>query len=288
MRNFPRRWQLGRLLVVMAFLAVRSGAFAHGETLLRIADLTRQLEGNPTNRVQIYLLRGDLFREHQDWKSAEADYASAAKLQPNLPAVRLGQANLLVDTGRLDAAEALFTEITQEFPREGEAFIGRGRVLIRLNRRKEAIEDLQRGVKLVAIPQPECFLELAQALIAEEQPGAALQTLNEGIKRLGPLVSLQEVALQIELRQKNLEGALQRIDSILKVATREESWLAQKGDILLLAQRPEEAHRSFMLALKAVDALPRRLQQSPAVIELVAHIRSALQQATSTPKSASD
>ncbi|MDB6024550.1 MAG: uncharacterized protein JWM68_773 [Verrucomicrobiales bacterium] len=251
-------------------------AHAHGETLIRIAAVTQQIEAATTNVAQLYLSRGDLHREHQDWTAAEADYAQAAKLEPHLVAVKLCQAALLSDTGRVEAAEALFTKALSESPREGEAFIGRARVRLKLERRKDAIADFQRGIELLPSSEPEYFLRLADALVADGRSAEALRTLDDGIKRVGPLIPLLGNALQIELKQNDLEPALRRVDKILEVAPRKENWLAQRGDILLLSHRPTEAQHSFTAALKAIDALPPRIKQSPAILELISRVRAAI------------
>ena len=248
---------------------------AHGELLIRIADATRQIEA-ATNRAELYLARGELYREDQNWAAAEADYARAAQLDPRLAAVDFCRAKMLADAGRLQPARALFDKVVARSPDNGGALIGRARVLVRLDQRKLAIADFQRALKLLPAPEPECFLELAQALVVEQQLAAALRGLDDGIGRLGPIVTLQAYAVELELERKNYEAAVARLDTIIGPAARKENWLARRGEILLMASRPTEARDSFEAALLAIGRLPLRLQQLPHMLKLQARINAAL------------
>jgi tetratricopeptide (TPR) repeat protein len=266
--------QIGTAAVVLLSFAAPDRAEAHGETLLRIATMSRRIEAaTPAEAAPLYLVRGDLYREHQDWAAAEADYAQAAKLQPSLAAVDLSRARLLAQMGNLEAATAMFTKVLSHSPNEGEAFVGRARMLIKLSRREEAIGDFRRGLEKLSVPELDYFLELAQALQADKRPSEALQVLDGGIKRLGPLLPLQEQALQLELAQNDLDAALRRVERILETVPRKETWLVRQGDILLLAKKPAEAQHSFKAALQAIDSLPPILRQSPSVRLLVEHVR---------------
>lgn len=58
------------------------------------------------------------------------------------------------------------------------------------------------------------YMERAQVLTTED--GAylsdALATLDEAIKRIGSIVTLENAALEVELRQKRFDAALARVD----------------------------------------------------------------------------
>ncbi len=270
------RFVMAGALVVGSITIAPSG-YSHGETELRIAALTRELETATTNVAQLFLQRGDLRREHQDWLAASADYAHAAKLSPNLPDVEVRQAGLLVDMGRLNEAQATLSKVVAQFPHQGDAFIARARIRSKL-KEKGVVEDYRRGIQELANPLPEYYLELARALAADSQSADALRTLDDAVERLGPSIPIHQFALELELNKSDFSSAVRRIDKIVSLASRKEVWFARKGDILLRAELPTEAKRSFQSALKAVDALPPRLQQSPAVVKLVTHVRIALTQ----------
>ena len=276
------RW-LVLVVGLIPALAQPPAARAHGDLHLRILALTQQIEAATNNPARLYLERGELQREHGEWKAASADYDRAAQLDPNLPGVDLCRAKLLVDRGQLEAARAMFDQALQRSPGDGECWVGRARALVRLGQRQAAIADFWRGLELLRQPQPDYVLELAQALTAEGQVSEALRALDQGIKKLGPIVPLQGYAVDLELGRKNPDAALARIETILAQTMRKESWFARRGDILLEVGRPLEARKSYEAALAAVNRLPGRLQQGPAMVKLQAHVNASLAGLTNAP-----
>jgi tetratricopeptide (TPR) repeat protein len=271
--------------VLILALVQPPAAYAHGDIHLRILALTRQIEAATNNPAQLYLERGELQREHGEWKAASADYDRAAQLDPNLPGVDFCRAKLLADSDQLEAARAMFDQVLQRSPADGECWIGRARVLLKLGQRRAAITDFRRGLELMRQPRPDDVLELAQALTAEGQAGDALRSLNEGIKKLGPIVPLQSYAVDLELERKNTDAALARIETILAQVMRREDWLARRGDILIETGRTAEARKSYEAALAAVGHLPGQLQRGPAMVKLQTHVNAALGGITNAPLS---
>jgi len=256
---------------------------AHGDVHLRILALSAQIKAATNNAARLYLERGELEREHGLWGAAAADYDRAAQLEPGLPSVDRCRAKLLADRGQLEAARAMFDQALQRDPADGESFVGRARVRLKLGRRQAAIADFWRGLELLREPAPEYVVELAQMLAAEGQVAEALRALDEGIKKLGPILPLQGYALDLELGRKDNEAALARLETILARAMRKESWFARRGDVLLEVGRTAEARKSYEAALAAVKRLPGRLQQGPAMVKLQAHVNAALAGITNSP-----
>lgn len=264
----------GLLRSMLPLLLVATGAWpagAHEDLLARIATLTAQLSTNQNNAA-VLLRRAELYRLHANWPEARSDYASAARLEPRSGALLYGLAQLNTDAGDLPAARAAYDEFLARFPTNGTAFIGRARVLTRMNERKAAIADYSRGLALVPNPQPEEFLERASLQATEFGADAAIKGLDEGLARLGWVVTFQKTAIELELQRKQPDQALARLETILARANRKETWLAWKGEILLTAGRTREAQEAFAATLKALDALPPRMRGSPSMVELRARV----------------
>lgn len=273
----------GATLLLLALLLPRSAA-AHGELLIRIADATRQIQAADTNDLaRLHLARGELYRQDQNWEAAEADYTRAAQLDPGLDGVEFCRAKLLDDLGRLEASLKLFDQVIACAPTNGLAFIGRARVLVKLGRRPAAVADFERGLELLSQPQPEFFLEAAQAQAAEGRTNAALRSLDAGIKVFGPINPLQTFALELEVAEERHEAALARLETLLERALRKESWLARRGEILRAAGRPAAAREAFEGSLAAIQTLPPRLQQSPSMTSLRTRLVEALRELTNAP-----
>lgn len=285
--KFARQILRLRWLALATIFAIASPqtVSAHGELLIQIAAVTRKIETATNHVAQLYLQRGELHREHKDWDAAKSDYDRASQLDSKLTAIDFCRAKMLDDSGELEAARAMFDKVVVRNPKDGEAFIGRARVVVRLGQSKAAIADFQRGLELLTEPKPEYFMELAQTFVSEKKTADALRTLDQGIKKFGPIVTLQGYALDRELERENYDAALARIGTIIKDAPRKENWLARRGDILLAMGRPAEARQSFAESLGAIKILPSILQKAPPMQTLQARVNASLAGITHAPAS---
>jgi len=263
-------------LVVISVALLPSFAHAHEGVHEQIAAITAKIKRDPKN-ASLYLQRGELHRLHRDWMRAAADYDRAERLQPGLQIVDLARGRMLFDSGKLQRAKLTLDRFLSRRPAHYEGLITRARVLVKLGARTDAAKDFTRALSLASIPEPELYLERANVVAAgEAQLPDALSGLDEGINKLGPLVTLQLVAIDLELRRKNYDGALVRLDQITAQSQRKEAWLVRRGEILKLAGRDAEARAAFNAALTAIESLPPAHRQSRSVSGLELRARSAL------------
>jgi predicted Zn-dependent protease len=246
-------------------------AWAHEGLHEQIAAITAKIKRDPKN-ASLYLQRGELHRLHRDWVRAAADYNRAERLQPSLKIVELARARMFFESGKLQRAKSTLDRFLAQEPDHYEALITRARVLAKLGDSTNAAKDFTTAVAMSSMPEPELYLERANVLHIDE----ALRGLDEGINKLGPVVTLQLAAIDLELRRKNYDGALARLDQITAQSGRKEAWLVKRGEILKLAGRDDEARVAFNAALVAIEALPPAYRQSRAVTALELRARSAL------------
>ncbi|HYV12784.1 MAG TPA: tetratricopeptide repeat protein [Pyrinomonadaceae bacterium] len=264
------------LVVISVVALLPSFAHAHEDVHEQIAAITAKIKRDPKN-ASLYLQRGELHRLHRDWMRAAADYDRAERLQPGLQIVDLARGRMLFDSGKLQRAKLTLDRFLSRQPTHYEGLITRARVLVKLGARTDAAKDFTRALSLASIPEPELYLERANVVAAgEAQLPDALSGLDEGINKLGPLVTLQLVAIDLELRRKNYDGALVRLDQITAQSQRKEAWLVRRGEILKLAGRDAEARAAFNAALTAIESLPPAHRQSRSVSALELRARSAL------------
>jgi predicted Zn-dependent protease len=249
---------------------------AHEGLHEQIAAITAKIKRDPKN-ASLYLQRGELHRLHRDWSRATADYDRAVRLQPSLKIVDLARGKLLFESGNLRRARLTLDRFLTEQPGHYEGLLTRARVFAKLGDRNEAAKDFSQALSASSVPEPELYLERAQVLAGDEQRiSEALRGLDEGINKLGPVVTLQLAAIDLELRRKNYDGALTRLDQIAAQSERKESWLVKRGDILKLAGRDDEARAAFNAALLAIESLPPAHRQSRSITALELRARSAL------------
>jgi predicted Zn-dependent protease len=261
-------WLLGIGILLSSF------AYAHEGLHEQIAAITAKIKRDPKN-ASLYLQRGELHRLHRDWSRAATDYNRAARLQPGLTIVDLARGKMLFESGRLQRSKLVLDRFLSQQPNHFEGLTTRARVLAKLGSTADAIKDFTGAI--AQSPEPELYLERAETTIRDgKRLDEALSGLDEGIKQLGPIVTLQLPAIELELRRQNYEGALSRLDLIAAQSERKETWLVRRGEILRLAGRDEEARAAFNAALVAIESLPPSRRQSKAVTALQIRARSAL------------
>ena len=244
---------------------------AHGPIHEQIEALSARIDQDPRNGA-LYLRRGELWGQDGDCEAALADFGRAARLAPQLAVVDLARGRALLRAGRLAPAREALDRFLARDTDHPEASATRARVLMKLADYRGAARDYDRAIAGWERPEPEYYVERARAYAALGDLAQALRGLDEGIVKLGPIVSLELPAIEMELDGGHHEAALARVDVIATQAPRQEPWLARRGEILERAGRGADARRAYDAALGALGvARPTRATQ-----ELESRVRAAL------------
>ncbi|HEX6810479.1 MAG TPA: tetratricopeptide repeat protein [Planctomycetota bacterium] len=264
------------MLALTAVLAPR--ALAHGDLDKRIAEVTRQIERAP-DRADLRFKRADLHRRHEDWPAARTDIAAARRLAPDLQDLDYLAGLVEFDAGKHAAAVELLDRQLTAKPGHLPTLLCRARALVALERPRDAVRDYDAALRLLPEPLPDHYLERARAQCeAGADVAVVLQGLDEGIGRLGPVVSLQSLAVDLELRRDDRLAALRRIDTILPTLPFRGPWLLRRGQLLEQDGRKAEARQSYTEAMRELMAIPdARRRSSTLHRELEQQLRRALE-----------
>ena len=244
---------------------------AHGPLHEQIAELNARIDHDPRD-AGLYLRRGELYGLHGDCDAALADFDRVARLAPALAAVDLARGKALFRAGRLAPAQDALDRFLAREPDHPDGNVTRARVLVKLGDYQAAVRDYGRAIAMWERPEPEHYVEWAQAFAALGDLERAVRALDDGIAKLGPIVSLQIPAIDLELAVGRVEAALARVDAIASRAPRPEPWLARRGEILERAGRAAEARRAYEVALAGL----RLARATRATGELESKLRAAL------------
>lgn len=276
---------LHRLIVALTLAgavlaAVPRAAFGHADIEVRIADLTKKIEANPTN-AELYTKRGELHRVHRDWEAAMADYRRAAEIDPQLSAVHFLRGRMLFAAGRPQEAivdlDQFLAIAGSDVGLRREALVTRARVRVELGKFLEAAEDYTGAIATLTRHTPEYYLERSQALARAGLWGRALQGVDEAIERAGPLVTLEFYAIELELDLERYDNALARLGVIARWMPAERL-LFRRGEILRRAGRINEARRAYLAALEVVETASPPRRSTRAMQDLGLQLRSVLDQ----------
>jgi predicted Zn-dependent protease len=273
------------LLVVSGiFMVTGAGARAHGDDQLLIDALTEELAKAP--EADLFIRRGELFRHQQEWARATADFEAAARLEPQLEVVNFFRARLLLEAGEPKKAQPFIERYLEQVPTEAEGWFLCGDVLGALGQHDAGALAYAEGIRRAPHPRPEHYLRRAKFLAAAPNvdPDRVLAAIDEGIAKLGPVVSLLEYAITLELQRNDYAAALARIATAMDHSPRRETWLVRQGDVLLKAGRTNEAVAAYRAALAAIEDLPPRYRETVPIEKLERDARMSLSQ-LATPRS---
>jgi predicted Zn-dependent protease len=250
----------------------------------QIAAVSAQIARDPANPV-LFQKRGELFREAREYQQALADLDRAASLDPAMATVDLVRARLFLDAGKPQAAVDAASRFLARQPGHVAALITRGRARAKLGRAGAAALDFTHA--LDAQPLPDLYIERARVILASGNRALdeALRSLDEGIGRLGPIVTLELEAIDLELRMTRYDAALARLDRVSIQAARKESWLARRGEILASAGRVDEARSAYRAALASALSLPPWIQHTQASLALIDRLHAGLARLGAAPAS---
>jgi tetratricopeptide (TPR) repeat protein len=264
--------------LAVLWLAFPVAAAAHGPTHQAIQAISARIEGGEATASD-FLARGELHRAEGEWEAAERDYRRAAQLDPSLLEVVVARAALHLDRGRPDQAKGVVDPLLSSHPDHAEALRIRAQAATALGRPLDAVRDLDHLTATVLRLTPDLYIERARLLAGcgERYLPRAVRGLDEGIARFGPIVSLQLYAVDLEMRSRQFESALKRLETLAPQFERNETLLELRGNVLAAAGREAEARQAYAAALAAIESSPPELRAGRFARELEARLRAALE-----------
>jgi tetratricopeptide (TPR) repeat protein len=224
-------WQVGLVLVFMALLAGWVYKSGLGDGLNEW--IARQL-----------LLRAQQKSEYGDLKGALADLERASRWAPEEPLIYEMRANLRLKTNDVEGSLADFDRLVQLSPTRLSAYLGRSVVYQRLDRYREAVDDLSKAISiepgnptplnnrayaraLGRIELDAALVDIQKAIELVDQEIAAAEASQRDqriIKRFVTRVNGQEMAAYLDTRgyihflQGNYEPALEDLSRAIELS----------------------------------------------------------------------
>jgi len=249
-------------------------AWGHGDIDSRIEKVSRELEQRPED-AELHLQRGWLHHLHADWTASLSDYDRAEQLAPAWAEVTLRRAKTLLAASRLPEARLEIDRHLAREPRSVDGRVTRAQIEVRMNEPLAAAADYSQAREASGRLDPDRYVEWARALAA---PGVgradeAIRVLDHAMAQLGPVPSLGLLALELEVGQRQFDQALVRIELLSRGATRRETWLERRGDVLQAAGRTEEARRAYSDAQDQLNRLPPRIRRRGPMLALATRLQ---------------
>jgi tetratricopeptide (TPR) repeat protein len=235
------------------------------------------LIGMYPDQGKLFLKRGQWRGANRDWEAALEDYARAERLNPTLAGLDLFKGLALMQGHRWDSARAALDRFVSKEPDHVLARLSRARIFMELGQPMAAVDDYTHAIERSAEPRPEYYIDRARALAGQGRTTLALRGLDEGIRKLGSIATLELMAIDLELANHHYDQALARLDKLATQGERPEIWLARRGDILERAARREEARAAYQAAWTAIESVPPSRRRVRATVDLENQLQSALE-----------
>ena len=267
------------ILAIFALPLLSVPAHSHGNLHEQIAKISKQIKAHPDSAL-LYFKRGQLHHQHGDLQLSLKDLKKTRKLQPDFSEVNYDLAEVLADMSKPKKALSSIQKFITDYPQSMKAYLNRARIYTMFGKHSLATSDYQVAIKLSVQPLPEYYLLLSESLIqgkvADHQ--AAIKCLQDGKKRLGFIITLQNRMIDIELLRQQYTSALSLIDETLAQLNRKEKWLVKKAEVLAQAGKIQEAIQTYNIALREIKQLPQRHKNAPHTKELLTDIHQSLKQ----------
>lgn len=254
-------------------------AFGHGDLERRIHAKTKAISQEPQNAT-LYLERGFLYYQHEEWDNALADYLQAQELdfQEKILYYRMAETyselylfkSGLICTQQYLAQDSLDVKIHKL----------RGGLFYKSRAYDDAIYSFEYVIQHSLDLTPENYVTLAEAYAAKgaTQNQAVLEVIERGLKKLGTQVFvLQEQKLSYLKKFNLVQQALAQYDIIINSNTRKEAWYYKKANYLYQQKQFKAAKIQVEAAKQAFEALKPHQQKTKAMIQLLANIHTLLQ-----------
>ncbi|HKQ37135.1 MAG TPA: tetratricopeptide repeat protein, partial [Verrucomicrobiae bacterium] len=252
------------VLIAIGFCAIAVPlAIAEDDIMEALDAVNRQLAEAPKDPT-LLLRRSQLYTLKAEYDLAVADLNQAGQIG-GLPTIEYEKAKLFLTAGWNETGLEYANRYVATNPNDYQGHLVRARLLTKLNRLPEAADDYFKVMDKNRETPLDVFIEGAKAVSTED--GAylpqALKMIEQGIARIGPVVTLQSAALEAEMRQGSWDAALARVDKITQQTPRKDTWLAKRGDILVKAGRYDEARKAYQTALDAIEKLGPNQRRQP-------------------------
>lgn len=246
------------LFLLILSTCLTAGAAGDGELLDQIERVSQQLRVEP-GRADLFLVRADLLRRWGRLEAALGDVRQAQRHGAEQADLTLAKARVQRDAGHPYRALAGLGRCIDLAPDHLALRQERAQLLNRLGRSQAAARDYAWVASHNPTPSPDLFVAWHRELVGAGLPAAALAALEAGRQALGPLVSLELPALELELELGRFDAALERTARLQRNVPRMDGWGLTRGRVLALAGRSADAGQAYRDALQHLAQLnPRR------------------------------
>lgn len=256
------------LLWITLVLCAPVGSAWDDDLAHQIEAMEHRIQMEPW-RADLFAQRADLLRRYGRLEDALDDVRQAKSMYPPAENAGLIYARTIRDADHPYRALVAYSRFLKIHPENNIAAREQAQLLALLGHSLHAVRIYDPLISEQPQPAPELLIARHRALLNAGRPQQAIQSLTQGIERLGPLVSLVLPALEIELQLGRFDSALARIEDLRLRIPRLDAWHLQRARVLHQAGRKSEAREAYQAALTKLTTLPRKRRMTPMAQDMI-------------------
>lgn len=257
-------------------------AYGHGQLKGRIESLNHEIHHHQKDAT-LYLKRGRLHQEKRQFKQAIADFNAVIKYDKKNRSVYYYRAEVELATIELEKAIASAKKFISTLKANEPEALSRGYSLLGTiyhydEQSSKASIAFNKVLKLKSKPLPLDYINAAESTYAANPKNYQQANLlfHKARKNLGNAAPILEKHIQLSIRAKDFDTAIEINDILIKDGQRLAFLYLRKGDIQELASLPKEAKQSYQLSWSWFQKIPRSRQKVSANQHLKATLEKKL------------
>ena len=224
-----------RSLLIFGAIILVGDCLAHPDLLVQIEILDERLAQDPDD-VALLLQRGDLYRRHEDYTSADRDFIAAREADPDHEMLDFYQGRLLFEMGNPEAAGTPVERYLKVRPDHAKAWILMGKINLSLSEFTRAADNFGQAITHSQAASPDLYRLKTWSEVAAGRDywPKALATVDTGLQHFITEVSLLGAGTDISLAAGNPETAKRYLSAIPPGLLRLAQWTNRAGLLVCL------------------------------------------------------
>lgn len=256
------------LLPLVFFSSYQS--FAHGDLSKRIKNISLSIAEHPDS-ILLYHQRGVLYTQHGDFGLALSDFDFCKSKNYDNIYINLDIATVFIQLKNYKKAAVEVDAVLCNQPSDILALQLKGEILKGQEKYIEAAQYFEHVLSLYTPPKPENYILTSKTWLLSKHIEAncnALQTLEKGIEKLGPIYVLRKALIDFHLNNGDVDDAINIQNQLINDLNRKEHAYYDLALIKIDAGMTESALNDLNKAKNAVKKLPTKIKNIKATINL--------------------
>ncbi|MCK5369842.1 MAG: hypothetical protein KAQ62_14880 [Cyclobacteriaceae bacterium] len=264
------------LLFLLFSLCFSEYTNAHGDIHERIVKTTKEIKNHPDS-AYLYVKRGKLYFQHEDFNKSISDLKTSQKLgyYSNDQQLLFAKAHAKLDN-YLNALN--YVDVVLKAEQNSVIAIRlKANILYKQHKYKGAALAFERVLQISKETFPENYIEASLAwemLNTEEGDNNALAIIQKGIDELGNIISLYYRLIELSIHKKDYEAAIKVQNKIIEFSPRKETAYYKLAELQLCNNKKAEALESLTAAKAHFNKLPARIQNTSFMREFMKNINT--------------